>query len=53
VSNDMLENSFSSNVALDLIQVVDGNMIKVMSWYDNEWGYSNRMCDMAKLVFSR
>jgi glyceraldehyde 3-phosphate dehydrogenase len=53
VSNDILENSFSSNVALDLIQVVEGNMVKVMSWYDNEWGYSNRMCDMAKLVFSR
>jgi glyceraldehyde 3-phosphate dehydrogenase len=54
VSSDILENSYSSNVALDLIQVVGGNMVKVMSWYDNEWGYSNRMCDMAKyiLIFS-
>jgi len=50
VSTDFLENSYSSNVALDLIQVVRGNMIKVMSWYDNEWGYSNRMCDMAKFM---
>ena len=50
VSNDFLENSFSSNVAIDLIQVVENNMIKVMSWYDNEWGYSNRMCDMAKFM---
>ena len=50
VSNDILENSFSSNVALDLIQVVEGNLVKIMSWYDNEWGYSNRMCDMAKLI---
>ena len=50
VSNDILENSFSSTVALDLIQVVDGNMVKVMSWYDNEWGYSNRMCDMANFI---
>jgi len=50
VSNDILENIFSSNIALDLIQVVNGNMIKVMSWYDNEWGYSNRMCDMAKFI---
>ena len=50
VSNDILESAYSSNVALDLIQVVDGNMVKVMSWYDNEWGYSNRMCDMAKFI---
>ena len=50
VSNDILENSFSSNVALDLIQVVEGNLVKIMSWYDNEWGYSNRMCDMAKIM---
>ena len=50
VSSDILENSYSSNVALDLIQVVEGNMVKIMSWYDNEWGYSNRMCDMAKFM---
>jgi len=52
VSNDILENSFSSNVALDLIQVVEDDMIKIMSWYDNEWGYSNRMCDMAKFIMN-
>ena len=52
VSNDILENPYSSNVALDLIQVIEGNMVKVMSWYDNEWGYSNRMCDMAKFIIS-
>jgi len=52
VSNDILENSYSSNIALDLIQVVQGDMVKVMSWYDNEWGYSNRMCDMAKFIIS-
>jgi len=50
VSSDILENSYSSNILLDFIQVVDGNMVKIMSWYDNEWGYSNRMCDMAKYI---
>jgi glyceraldehyde 3-phosphate dehydrogenase len=50
VSSDILENSYSSNVILDKILVVQGNMVKIMSWYDNEWGYSNRMCDMAKYI---
>jgi len=49
VSSDFLENSYSSNVMLDKILVVE-NMVKIMSWYDNEWGYSNRMCDMAKYI---
>jgi glyceraldehyde 3-phosphate dehydrogenase len=34
---------------VDKILVVD-NLVKIMSWYDNEWGYSNRMCDMAKFL---
>jgi glyceraldehyde 3-phosphate dehydrogenase len=50
VSTDILENSYSSNIILDKILVVQGNMVKIMSWYDNEWGYSNRMCDMAKYI---
>ena len=50
VSSDILENSYSSNVILDKILVVQNNMVKIMSWYDNEWGYSNRMCDMAKYI---
>jgi glyceraldehyde 3-phosphate dehydrogenase len=35
---------------MDTIQVIDGNMVKVLSWYDNEWGYSARLVDMAILV---
>jgi glyceraldehyde 3-phosphate dehydrogenase len=50
VSTDFLENSYSSNILLDSIEIIDGNMLKIMSWYDNEWGYSNRMCDMAKFI---
>ena len=49
VSSDILENSYSSNVMLDKITIID-NMVKIMSWYDNEWGYSNRMCDMAIFI---
>jgi glyceraldehyde 3-phosphate dehydrogenase len=47
VSQDFQGCSDSSIVALDLTQVVAGNMVKVMAWYDNEWGYSTRLVDMA------
>ncbi|NPA03569.1 MAG: type I glyceraldehyde-3-phosphate dehydrogenase [Epsilonproteobacteria bacterium] len=50
VSQDIIGSSFSSIVATDLIQVIDGNLIKVMSWYDNEYGYANRLIDMAKFI---
>jgi glyceraldehyde 3-phosphate dehydrogenase len=50
VSTDILENSYSSNIILDKILVVERNLVKIMSWYDNEWGYSNRMCDMANYI---
>ena len=50
VSQDIQGDSHSSIVATDLTQVVDGNMVKVMAWYDNEWGYSNRLIDMAKFI---
>jgi len=32
--------------------VIDGNMVKVVSWYDNEWGYSNRCVDLFKMMAS-
>ncbi len=47
VSSDFNGSSISTIVPLDLLQVVEGNMVKVMSWYDNEWGYSERLVDMA------
>jgi len=47
VSSDFIGCETSAVVAADLTQVMDGNMIKVMAWYDNEWGYSCRLIDMA------
>ncbi len=50
VSQDFVTSSWSSVVALDLTQVICGDMVKVMAWYDNEWGYSTRLVDMAVYV---
>ena len=47
VSSDIIKNPFSSIVDLELTRVVGGDLVKVVSWYDNEWGYSSRMIDMA------
>lgn len=47
VSQDFLGSPYSAIVAEDLIQVIGGDMVKVMAWYDNEWGYSNRLIEMA------
>ncbi|CZE47050.1 type I glyceraldehyde-3-phosphate dehydrogenase [Campylobacter geochelonis] len=47
VSSDFISSSYSSIVAKDVTGVVDSNMVKVMAWYDNEWGYSTRLVDLA------
>ena len=47
VSSDFIGESLSTVVPLDTIQLIDGNMVKVLSWYDNEWGYSTRLVDMG------
>jgi glyceraldehyde 3-phosphate dehydrogenase len=48
VSTDIIKNPHSSIFDSGLTSVMDGTMIKVVSWYDNEWGYSNRCVDMVK-----
>lgn len=53
VSQDFQKNSASSSVALDLTQVINGKMLKIMSWYDNEWGYSNRIVELSKFILKR
>jgi len=47
VSVDYNHNPHSSYAALDQIKIIEGNMVRVLSWYDNEWGFSNRMLDTA------
>lgn len=47
VSSDFRGNSHSVVVDLPLTNVVDGNMVKIIAWYDNEWGYSNRLVELA------
>jgi glyceraldehyde 3-phosphate dehydrogenase len=47
VSSDFNHNPASSSFALDQTKVMDGSFVSVMSWYDNEWGFSNRMADTA------
>jgi glyceraldehyde 3-phosphate dehydrogenase len=48
VSSDFNHNPASSNFDLTQTQVIDGTFGRVLSWYDNEWGFSNRMCDIAE-----
>jgi len=47
VSMDFNHNPASSSFALDQTKVMDGTFVSVMTWYDNEWGFSNRMADTA------
>jgi glyceraldehyde 3-phosphate dehydrogenase len=47
VSIDFNHNPASSSFALDQTKVMDGNFVSIMTWYDNEWGFSNRMADTA------
>lgn len=47
VSSDFKGNPHSAIVDLPLTSVIDGNLVKVIAWYDNEWGYSNRLVELA------
>ncbi|MFH1564870.1 MAG: type I glyceraldehyde-3-phosphate dehydrogenase [bacterium] len=50
VSSDLIGNPHSSIVDLSLTDVVGGNLVKVIAWYDNEWGYSNRLVEMVAMM---
>ena len=53
VSTDFRKNSHSSIVDADYTKVIGGNLVKVLSWYDNEWGYSCRVRDLIKFIASK
>ena len=50
VSSDFVGDSRSCIVDLPFTQVIDGDFVKVLAWYDNEWGYSNRLAELAVLI---
>jgi glyceraldehyde 3-phosphate dehydrogenase len=50
VSSDFKGNPLSSIVDSPLTKIVGSNMAKVISWYDNEWGYSNRVVDLVQFL---
>lgn len=43
VSSDIVKNSFAAIVDLEMTRVVDGDLVKILAWYDNEWGFTNQM----------
>jgi glyceraldehyde 3-phosphate dehydrogenase len=52
VSTDIVGSAFSSIFDAPLTMVIDGKLVKIVSWYDNEWGYSNRVVDLAQRVLA-
>ena len=53
VSNDFIGSSYSCTFVPDMTSVVDGKTVKVLAWYDNEWGYSSRLVDMCVFIGNR
>lgn len=53
VSCDFIGSTYSSTYVPDMTSVVDGKTVKVLAWYDNEWGYSSRLVDMTVLIGTR
>jgi glyceraldehyde 3-phosphate dehydrogenase len=50
VSSDIVKSPYSSIFDAPLTTVIDGTQVKVVAWYDNEWGYSNRLVELAQRV---
>ena len=52
VSTDIVSSAYSSVFDSELTMVIDERLVKVIAWYDNEWGYSNRVVDLAERVLA-
>ncbi len=50
VSSDIIGSPYSAIVDLEMTKVVDGDLVKVLAWYDNEWGYSHRLVEVALMM---
>jgi glyceraldehyde 3-phosphate dehydrogenase len=53
VSTDIIKSPYSAIFDAGLTSVIDGTSVKVVAWYDNEWGYSNRLVDVAERVLAQ
>jgi glyceraldehyde 3-phosphate dehydrogenase len=53
VSSDFIGNSYSGIVDLNLTKVIDGDLLKIIAWYDNEWGYSCRLIEIARFICTK
>jgi len=53
VSSDIEQNPYSSIFDAGMTMVIEGTLVKVCAWYDNEWGYSNRLVDLTERVLAR
>jgi len=53
VSTDMMHNPASSIVDAQLTKVIGGDLVKVVAWYDNEWGYSMRIVDLIEFLVKK
>jgi glyceraldehyde 3-phosphate dehydrogenase len=50
VSSDLNHDPHSATILIDQTKVIDGNFVNIMGWYDNEWGFSNRMADVTAVL---
>jgi len=50
VSTNIIKNPYAAIVDMEMTRVVDGDLVKVMAWYDNEWGFTNQMIRQIKAL---